>query len=72
MNLYFYWLDHSYSFELNVLEEKITLFHVEAVNETLKLSNTNIDFIGFHGQTIFHNADEKITKQLGDVKLLSK
>ena len=32
----------------------------------------NVDIIGFHGQTIFHNAKEKITKQIGDGKLLSK
>ena len=37
----------------------------------LKESNINIDFIGFHGQTIFHNAEEKLSKQLGDGKLLS-
>ena len=28
--------------------------------------------VGFHGQTIFHNAKEKISKQLGDGKLLAK
>ena len=38
----------------------------------LKKSKSNIDFIGFHGQTIFHNAKEKISKQLGDGNLLSK
>ncbi len=38
----------------------------------IKESNVEIDFIGFHGQTIFHNPDEKISKQLGDGKLLSK
>ena len=32
----------------------------------------DIDLIGFHGQTIFHNAIEKISKQLGDGKLLSQ
>ena len=31
-----------------------------------------MDFIGFHGQTIFHNPRLKISKQLGDGKLLSK
>ena len=31
-----------------------------------------MDFIGFHGQTIFHNPELKISKQLGDGKLLSK
>ena len=38
----------------------------------LKNLNIDIDFIGFHGQTIFHNAKEKISKQLGNGKLLSK
>ena len=38
----------------------------------LKKSKVNIDFIGFHGQTIYHNAEEKISKQLGDGKLLSR
>ena len=32
----------------------------------------NVDFIGFHGQTIFHNAEGKISRQIGDGKLLSK
>jgi anhydro-N-acetylmuramic acid kinase len=31
-----------------------------------------IDLIGFHGQTIYHNPGKKITKQLGDGKLLSQ
>ncbi len=30
------------------------------------------DLIGFHGQTIYHNAENKISIQLGDPKLLSK
>ena len=38
----------------------------------LKNLRSNIDFIGFHGQTIYHNAKEKISKQLGDGKLLSQ
>ena len=54
------------------IEKQITIFHAKSVNEILKKKKVNIDFIGFHGQTIFHNAEEKITKQLGDGKLLSK
>ena len=30
-----------------------------------------IDFISFHGQTIYHNSIEKISKQIGDGNLLS-
>ena len=58
--------------EIQPLEKKITLFHAKAADEILKEFKSNIHFIGFHGQTIFHNAKEKISKQLGDGRLLSK
>jgi len=58
--------------QIKSVEKEITFFHAKAVNETLKKMKANVDFIGFHGQTIFHNAEEKITKQIGDGKLLSK
>ena len=28
--------------------------------------------VGFHGQTIYHNSKERISKQLGDAKLLNQ
>ena len=58
--------------QIKSAEKEITIFHAKAVNETLKKTKVNVDFIGFHGQTIFHNAKEKISIQLGDGKLLSK
>jgi len=58
--------------KIQPLEKEITLFHANVVNEIIKKYKSNIDFVGFHGQTIFHNAKEKISKQLGDGKLLSK
>ena len=61
-----------YTKELEVLEKEITLFHAKVINEVIKEIDFNIDIIGFHGQTIFHNADEKISKQLGDGSLLSQ
>jgi len=61
-----------YSDEINDLERKITLFHADAINKTLETSKSLVDLIGFHGQTIFHDPDKKITKQLGDGKLLSQ
>ena len=61
-----------YSKELDSIEREITLFHSNVVLDTLNLSNSNIDLIGFHGQTIFHDPKNKITKQLGDGKLLSQ
>jgi len=61
-----------FSKEVKNVEKEITLFHAKAVNEILKKTKVKVDFIGFHGQTIYHNAKEKISKQLGDGKLLSK
>ena len=61
-----------YSKEIKELEREITLFHVKAVKETIEISKSSIDLIGFHGQTIFHDPEKKITKQLGDGKLLSQ
>ena len=57
--------------KIQLLERKITLFHADVVKKVVEESKLNIDLIGFHGQTIFHNAKEKISKQLGDGKLLS-
>ena len=58
--------------KLRELERNLTLFHADAVNQSLKKYRDPIDLIGFHGQTIFHNPHEKITNQLGDGKLLSQ
>tara|TARA_B100001093_G_scaffold501512_1_gene553270 strand:+ start:640 stop:1761 length:1122 start_codon:yes stop_codon:yes gene_type:complete len=56
--------------ELNNLEKKITLFHAEVTDEISK--SKMVDVVGFHGQTIYHNSKEKISKQLGDGNLLSQ
>ena len=63
--------------QIKAVEKEITIFHAKVVNETLKSSNLNVNFIGFHGQTIYHNTNtyllkDKISKQLGNGKLLSK
>ena len=58
--------------EINNLEKEITLFHAKIVNEISKLIDKKVDFIGFHGQTIYHNSLEKISKQIGDGNLLSQ
>ena len=58
--------------QINSLEKEITLFNAKAVNETLKLTKQQIEVIGFHGQTIFHDAENSVTKQLGDGRLLSQ
>ena len=61
-----------YQKDLKNLERKITILHAEFANDILKKAKENIDLIGFHGQTIYHNPDEKISKQLGDGRLLSQ
>ena len=61
-----------YSDKIKLLEREITLFHANTVNEILETSEIEIDFLGFHGQTIFHDPKKKITKQLGDGNLLSQ
>ena len=58
--------------EINNLEKEITLFHAKIVNEISKLIDKKVDFIGFHGQTIYHSSLEKISKQIGDGNLLSQ
>ena len=58
--------------QIKSVEKEITIFHAKAANKILKKTKINVNFIGFHGQTIFHNVEKKITKQLGDGRLLSK
>tara|TARA_B100000780_G_scaffold19170_1_gene12418 strand:+ start:31 stop:1158 length:1128 start_codon:yes stop_codon:yes gene_type:complete len=59
------------SVAINTLERKITLFHAKICNQIIKECTLDLDLVGFHGQTIFHSPDEKISKQLGDGDLLS-
>ena len=58
--------------EIKDLERKITLFHANAVIEIITESKIELDFIGFHGHTVFHDSKKKISKQIGDGKLLSQ
>ena len=64
-------IDHLETFknEINNLERKITIFHAKIIKE-LNISNETL--VGFHGQTIYHNPTEKISRQLGNGKLLSQ
>ena len=55
--------------EIIDLERKITFFHAKIIND-LNIGNQTI--IGFHGQTIYHNFNERVSKQLGNAKLLNK
>ena len=59
------------SVAINTLERKITLFHSKICKQIIEECALDIDLIGFHGQTIFHSVNEKISRQLGDGNLLS-
>ena len=59
-----------YSIEIEKLESEITDFHV---NIAIKISKMfEFELIGFHGHTIYHDAEEKLSKQIGLGNLLSK
>ena len=58
--------------ELKDLERNLTLFHADKIDQIYLKLKIPIDLIGFHGQTIFHNPQKKVSKQLGDGKLLSQ
>lgn len=52
----------------------LTLYHAEAVHRLLSdagLSADEIDVLGFHGQTVFHDPANGITCQVGDARLLA-
>lgn len=55
-------------------EQELTIAHVDAVKSFLashNLKKTDIDLIGFHGQTITHDPANKFTWQLGAGSLLA-
>ena len=56
---------------VELLERKITILHAELANKIISEFGENVDFIGFHGQTIEHDPTNSFTKQLGDANLLS-
>ncbi|XSG82760.1 MAG: anhydro-N-acetylmuramic acid kinase [Methyloligella sp. ZOD6] len=60
---------------LEAVEKEITELHADAIGDFLEafgLSRKDIDLIGFHGQTVFHDASRRITRQLGDGPLLAQ
>ena len=62
----------SFRNEIAAIERELTLLHATAANDLVKNNDLNIDFIGFHGHTLFHDSIEKISKQIGDGNLLSQ
>ena len=61
-----------YSKEIEILNKELTLFHSKIINKITKEADDKIDLVGFHGQTIYHNPKNLISKQLGNGELLSQ
>ena len=57
---------------VNEIEKKFTLFNAEIINKFIKKEGIHPNLIGLHGQTIYHNVKDKISKQIGDGNLLSQ
>lgn len=61
--------------QLKNAEVLITQLHIEAVRSFLsqhKLKASQVDVLGFHGQTVLHRPDQALTVQLGDGRALAK
>ena len=57
---------------ISEIEKKFTLFNAKIISEFLNKEGIKPNFIGLHGQTIYHNVKYKISKQIGDANLLSQ
>lgn len=60
---------------LTEIERELTLRHVSAVRDFLskfEIAAKDVDFIGFHGQTVLHRPLEALTVQIGDGRLLAQ
>ena len=47
------------------VERELTQWHVHAVQHFLSENPAEVDVIGFHGQTVIHRPEKKLTVQLG-------
>jgi len=57
-----------------ILQQDLTLLHAELIEELFSMhdyASSDIDVIGFHGQTIFHEPAKGFTLQIGDGALLA-
>src|SRR5262249_30255238 len=59
--------------EITAVEAELTRLHAAAVIEfRARFPQVVIDLIGFHGHTILHRPDERLTWQIGDGALLAR
>ena len=52
-------------------EDKITNLHIKLLKELILKSENEVNLIGFHGITLFHDAKKQFTYQLGNTEKLS-
>jgi anhydro-N-acetylmuramic acid kinase len=74
LNHYFHG-EKSTAISFDHIIQRSTELHAEAVNALLKHADyaaKDIQVIGYHGQTLFHNPAGKITIQIGNGKLLAE
>ena len=60
---------------LRLIEQYLTELHAEAVGHYLAdhgIDPESIDVVGFHGQTVLHRPEARLTVQLGDGPLLAR
>ncbi len=60
---------------LREAERAVTIAHAEAVASFTaqhRITRENIDIVGFHGQTVLHRPERKMTVQIGDAAALAK
>jgi anhydro-N-acetylmuramic acid kinase len=60
---------------LREAERAVTLAHAEAVASFTaqnRITCEDIDIVGFHGQTVLHRPEQKMTVQIGDATALAK
>ena len=61
--------------EVTAAEALVTQAHAEAVESFLaanRIDRTSIDIVGFHGQTVLHRPQNRLTVQIGDGGRLAK
>ena len=60
---------------LREAERAVTIAHAEAVaafTAQHRITRENVDIVGFHGQTVLHRPELKMTVQIGDAEALAK
>src|SRR3954469_9482881 len=60
---------------LREAERAVTIAHAEAVaafTSQNHISRDGVDIVGFHGQTVLHRPEQRLTVQIGDAAALAK